>query len=284
MHRRKILALTGAVGTGTAASWLLGTNGFAARETDDPETEAAGEDDNEDNNTDEEMEDPVGGWSEVIWSVPTNQPMAALTFDDGPDPQFTPRILDILALYDVQATFLAMGHNAQEHPGLLRQVRDAGHEIGHHSLRHLNMAHIGVGETRDEFAQGMMAVAQTTGTEMRWFRPPRGRMSESVVKLAVEHRQNILQWSVNRGSLDERTPGRIADHIVGEVGPGDIVLLHDGIGRGTFKPSSPEADELRGRRSSEVEALPEIIQRIQDGGIQLATVSTLMTVRSATPT
>jgi peptidoglycan/xylan/chitin deacetylase (PgdA/CDA1 family) len=278
-----MLALTGALGAGSAASLLFGTNGIAAREIDDPEAEPAGVD-TEDDNTDEEMEDPAGGWAEVIWSVPTNQPVAALTFDDGPDPEFTPRILDILARHDVQATFLAMGHNAQEHPGLLRQVRDAGHEIGHHSWRHLNMAHIGVGETREEFGLGMMAVAQATGTAMRWFRPPRGRMSETVVKLAVEHGQSILQWSVNRGPLDERTPGRIADHIVGEVGPGDIVLLHDGIGRGTFKPGSPEADELRGRRSSEVEALPEIIQRVRAGGIQLATVSALMTVRSAART
>lgn len=284
MHRREMLALAGAVAGGTAAAWVVDRRQedlehlLAAEADADEENEASadGEDSDED-----EILDPRSGLAQVIWSVDTDQRRAAVTFDDGPDPEFTPRILEILATYGINATFMAMGYNAEEHRDLLLQIKEAGHEIGHHSWRHLNLAHIDKpAETRREVEGGMHSVAQACGLEMRYFRPPRGRLNEGALRLAAQHNQDILLWSVTRGPLDERSPRRIADHIVGDVGQGDIILLHDGIGRGTFKRGSPEAEELISRRSTEVEALPEVLDRIHAQGIQLGTVSELVAARN----
>lgn len=275
-----MLALAGAVAGGTAAAWVVdrkqeNLEHLLVEEAEAGRANDAGEDEDED-----EILDPRSGLAQVIWSVDTDQRRAAITFDDGPDPEFTPRILEILAMYGVKATFMAMGYNAEENRDLLLEIKDAGHEIGHHSWRHLNLAHVNATETRREFEGGMRSVEEVCGVEMRYFRPPRGRMSEDAMRLAGKHRQDILLWSVTRGPLDERSPRRIANHIVGEVGRGDIILLHDGIGRGTFKRGSPEAEELTARRSTEVEALPEVLDRIYAGGIELGTVSELMAARS----
>ena len=96
---------------------------------------------------------------------------------------------------------------------------------------------------------------------------------------ATSMRQDIVLWSVTRGEKRWRTPERVAQHVVGNVGRGDIIDLHDGIGRGTFVPASDLAAELMRRRQVEVEALPEVIERLAQRGIHLATVSDLGSAR-----
>lgn len=267
-----MLGLAGAFGIGSTTPWLLNAL------SDGQQPEAGTEEDEED---DVVVEDPRSGAAQIVWSVETEHPRAAITFDDGPDPDLTPRILDILDRYDVKATFMAMGHNAREHPDLLAEVRDAGHEIGHHSWRHLNFATSTVKETREEVNVGARAVAETAGVDLRWFRPPRGRLTEAALRLVAKHGHDIVLWSVTRGALAERAPRRIADHMVGSIDRGDIILLHDGIGRGTFDGGAL-AEELTGRRESEVEALPEVLERTLARGIHLGTVSDLVAVRTPT--
>ena len=80
------------------------------------------------------------GCRQLIWSVPTAEPLAALTFDDGPDPELTPRILAVLARYDVRATFNVMGYNAVRHGDLIRALVDGGHELGNHTWSHQDLA------------------------------------------------------------------------------------------------------------------------------------------------
>jgi peptidoglycan/xylan/chitin deacetylase (PgdA/CDA1 family) len=96
---------------------------------------------------------------------------------------------------------------------------------------------------------------------------------------ATSMRQDIVLWSVTRGEKRWRTPERVAQHVVGKVGRGDIIDVHDGIGRGTFVPASDLAAELMRRRQVEVEALPEIIERLPQRGIHLGTVSDLRSAR-----
>jgi peptidoglycan-N-acetylglucosamine deacetylase len=274
LHRRQVLGLAGAALAGSsAARWLL------ADSDSDPQAEAEAPDEED---IDEEVEDPQSGLQRLIWSVQTDQPLAALTFDDGPHPRLTPPILETLDRYGIKATFMAMGYAAQRYPRLMDEVVAAGHEVGHHTWRHKNLADTNVKVTRDEIDLGVRLVEEAAGTRVRLFRPPRGRLSEAAVRLVAKHRHDIVLWSVTRGPLGERSPRRVADHLVNSVNGGDIIDLHDGIGRGTFNRGEDFAEELMDRRLTEVEALPRFIEGLADRGVRLGTVSDLMAVRTLT--
>lgn len=212
----------------------------------------------------------------LVWSVPTTAPVAALTFDDGPDPELTPRILEVLAAYGASATFNAMGWNAARHPELVRAVVAAGHEVGNHTWTHLGLAEQSVGETRRQLELGLRAIEEVTEARPRWFRPPRGELTGAAVRAAAELEQDVLLWSVDRGPGGASTSAAVADHLAHAVGPGDVVGLHDGIGRGTFDPDGALARGLRARRRVELSALPAALQRLQARGIRLVTASELV--------
>jgi peptidoglycan/xylan/chitin deacetylase (PgdA/CDA1 family) len=120
-----------------------------------------------------------GGWRRslgqrrLVWSVPTTASLAALTFDDGPDPEFTPRILEVLAANHARATFNLVGWNAVRHPELVRAVIAAGHELGNHTWTHLDLAQQPARETQRQLDLGCRAIEAAAGVRPRWFRPPR---------------------------------------------------------------------------------------------------------------
>jgi peptidoglycan/xylan/chitin deacetylase (PgdA/CDA1 family) len=216
------------------------------------------------------------GHQRLIWSVPTGKPLAALTFDDGPDPELTPRILEVLAEHGVQATFNVMGWNALQHPDLVRAVVAAGHELGNHTWTHQDLAFQSAHQTRRQLERGQEAIERTAGVRPRFFRPPRGNLTGSAIQSAAELGFDVLLWSVTRGSAGVGTPASVADHLARTVAPGDVVALHDGIGRGTFRPTGPGADELRARRLVEIRALPAALEGVLGRGLRLVTVSALL--------
>jgi peptidoglycan-N-acetylglucosamine deacetylase len=216
------------------------------------------------------------GQQRVIWSVATVEPLAALTFDDGPDPKLTPRILAVLAEHGVRATFNMMGWNALRHPDLVRAVVAAGHELGNHTWTHQDLAFQSALQTRRQLERGREAIEQTAGVRPRFFRPPRGNLTGSAVASAAELGCDVLLWSVTRGGAGVGTPASVADHLARAVAPGDVVALHDGIGRGTFHPRDGGARELRARRRVEVQALPAALEGLLGRGLHLVTVSALL--------
>lgn len=220
--------------------------------------------------------DPSRGWQRIAWSVDTDDPAVALTFDDGPDPRFTPRVLDLLERYGIKATFMAMGYNAVGHPTLLKEVVAAGHEVGGHGWVHLNLAEATVPQLRREVEHAIARIEDIAQVNVRTYRPPYGRFSEDAVKLLGHNDRDLIIWSLTRGDLSWRSPAKIERHVVGRAGAGDIILMHDGLGRATFAPDSPEAEVLHERRSIEIEALPKILEGVQDRGLRFATVSRLM--------
>jgi peptidoglycan-N-acetylglucosamine deacetylase len=227
----------------------------------------------------EHVEGAGSGVRRIVWSVDTDRRLCALTFDDGPDPEFTPRILEILAHHNVKATFMAMGYNAVQHTGLLREVVAAGHEIGNHTWSHLNLAHTSPNKTQTEIERGAGAIEERTGVPIRFFRPPYGRLSEAVVRILAPMGHHVLQYSQTRGGPSKRSVPEVTSHVSEVLGPGDILLLHDGIGRGTFKRDADFAQRLRHRRNVELKALPRILERVTARGLHLGTVSELMAAR-----
>lgn len=216
------------------------------------------------------------GTLQIIWSVAVAEPLVALTFDDGPDPAFTPRVLETLDRHGVTATFLMMGFNAARHPDLARAVVAAGHEIGHHSWSHLDLGRCDTDTAFDEIRRGRDEIARVTGVEPRWFRPPRGVLTDVGIRCAAEFGDGILMWTLNGGARHLTTPTALADRIVGRVAPGTIVGLHDGIGRTTFDREAPLGRRLTARRNAEIDALEAVLRRLYATGYRCVTASELV--------
>ncbi|HEY3001306.1 MAG TPA: polysaccharide deacetylase family protein [Kribbellaceae bacterium] len=144
-----------------------------------------------------------------------------LTFDDGPDPRWTPQVLDLLQRYDASATFFMLGDEVDAHPGLVRQVRDAGHAIGNHSVDHKDLTKVSAARLRAEIAGGPAS---------RCFRPPYGATNARVRAAIRAAGLRQVLWDVDPD--DWQRPGApvIASRILTHVHNGDVVLMHDGGG------------------------------------------------------
>lgn len=151
-----------------------------------------------------------------------------LTFDDGPDPQWTPRVLDVLARAEVRATFFVIGRLAERSAPLLREIRAHGHVVGNHAFSHRHPWTLTRARARAEVRSGSDAISQALGERPQWFRPPHGRLGAYLVEAAREEGQRVALWSLSAidwGPL--ATPERILSRLAG-LQAGDIVLMHDG--------------------------------------------------------
>ena len=185
----------------------------------------------------------------------------ALTFDDGPWPEYTREILQILKANDVKATFFMVGQEVSRRPEIAREVRDAGHAIGNHSWDHPS-------RPRDPIAQVEKTdaiIRKELGFRPTFFRPPYGLMKNGMAAHAMSLRDPVLLWSAD--SADWKRPGvdHIVRMIVGQAHPGGISLMHDG----------------GGNRSQDVEALPIIISSLRAKGYRFVTIPELLKLRDA---
>lgn len=154
-----------------------------------------------------------------------------LTFDDGPDPHYTPELLDLLDQYDIKASFFVVARFAQQNPALLHRMQRSGHLIGLHSLCHKNGMLQPPHDAFQDFAQAV-DILHHLGVPVRYYRPPWGHWN--VVSLAQLHRFRMkpVLWDVM--AQDWRadiTAPEIAARLIGRTAGGDIVCLHDGRGK-----------------------------------------------------
>jgi peptidoglycan/xylan/chitin deacetylase (PgdA/CDA1 family) len=151
-----------------------------------------------------------------------------LTFDDGPHPEGTPAVLDLLARAGASATFFMVGEQVRRRPALAAEVAAAGHLVALHGDRHRLQLRVGAGELRADYERGLAAIAEATGATPALHRPPYGIYSAAGVALARAQGLQPLLWS--RWGKDWRkftTPRRIAARAAAGAGPGDVILLHD---------------------------------------------------------
>ncbi len=186
-------------------------------------------------------------------------PAVALTFDDGPWPGSTARILAILRRFHVRATFFMIGSHVARFPEIARQVVRAGMVVGNHSWthpEHPSVAHLPPSRVRGELARTSRALA-ALGARVRLFRPPAGAYDARVVGVAEDLGMRTVLWSVDPHDWSSgATAAAIVRAVLGAVGPGAIVVLHDG----------------GGDRSATVAALPAIIRGIRAMGLRLVPV------------
>jgi peptidoglycan/xylan/chitin deacetylase (PgdA/CDA1 family) len=181
----------------------------------------------------------------------------ALTFDDGPNPKATPRILDTLRERGVQATFFLLGRHVERWPSLARRVVEEGHVVGNHGYHHRRLHLRGPAYTRLDLRLGTQVILDTTGLRPRYYRPPHGFRNPWVRGVARELDQRVVGWTL--GVWDTDRPGAevIARRVRRGARPGSIVLLHDG-----------DAYDAEGDRLQTAEALPQIIAGLRTAGLR----------------
>lgn len=154
-----------------------------------------------------------------------------LTFDDGPDPRWTPQILSVLAAAQMRATFFAIGACARRWPELLRQIREQGHEIANHTFEHRHPWMMSSAAARRQVIDGANAIADVLGSAPRFYRAPHGRDRRCMTEAARECGETPVHWDISAvdwGWLG--TAERIAQRLR-RVCAGNIVLMHDGANR-----------------------------------------------------
>ena len=193
----------------------------------------------------------------------TRAKCVALTFDDGPGP-YTGRLLDLLADRRARATFFVVGDNAAAHPDLLRRAADEGHEIGNHTQDHRDLSRLPAMQVTSDIQLTEEVVRNATGRSPRLLRPPYGATNATVGAVAKSLGLAQVMWSVDPSDWRDRDARLVADRVVSASRPGSIVVLHDD-------------------HRTTVDAVPQIIKRLQAKGYTLATASDVLAARHPQP-
>lgn len=168
---------------------------------------------------------------------------ATLTFDDGPDPVWTPRILDVLREHGARATFFMIAGLASRHPGLVGEVLQAGHDVEFHCTRHLRHTRSSRGVVAADASEGLRTLREL-GAEPRYWRPPWGVSAEWTGELAEEFDLTLVGWTADTHDWRGDPAGEMLDAIRPQLGPETVVLMHDGLGPGALRSGSEETVAL----------------------------------------
>ena len=183
-----------------------------------------------------------------------------LTFDDGPHPEGTPAVLEVLARHGVHATFFLVGEQVRRAPGLVGELLAGGHQLGLHCDRHRNLLRLSPHQVREDIARAEDAITAASGRAVTLYRPPYGVLNAAALVLARGRGWRTLLW--RRWGQDwqaSTTPARIAERVSRATCPGDVLLLHD-------------ADDYSATGSwrRTAAALPLVLERLQRDGLDSA--------------
>ncbi|WP_027086916.1 polysaccharide deacetylase family protein [Cohnella panacarvi] len=204
--------------------------------------------------------------NEIVWEVPTKEKVIALTFDDGPDSEDTPAILDLLRQYEAKATFFVVGKRVEEYPDLVIRESLEGHEIANHTYSHPYFNRRDSSQKiRKEMEQTNDAIVQVTGQQPHLFRPPGGYYSEQLVRVSKYFHYRIVLWSWHQDTEDWNKPGvdKIVNKVLNNARNGDIALFHDHVQGST----------------QTIAALERILPELKRRGFRFVTVSELLSYK-----
>jgi len=183
--------------------------------------------------------------------------LVALTFDDGPSPDTTPRLLDILQEKDVPATFFSLGNMARTNPDIIKRAKKEGHEIASHTLSHQNLIRLPAAAIQADIDEARAIIKSITGHSPHYTRPPYGNINDNV-RAAVG--TPMILWSVDTEDWKTKTTESIVSITMSEVHDGAIILMHD------IHPTS-------------VDAVPTLIDTLRKEGYEFVTISELTEIR-----
>ncbi|WP_154655948.1 polysaccharide deacetylase family protein [Fortiea contorta] len=201
----------------------------------------------------------------IVYRVePTNQEkVIALTIDDGPWPNTTTQMLDILKQNDVKATFFWVGQALQANPDIAKRVVAEGHAIGNHTWHHWYQQ-MNPATAQSEIERTAQLIQSTTGVQTTLFRPPGGVLNNGLATYAKSQKYAVVMWSQTSADTDPRAkPQVFVKNVLRDAKPGSIVLMHDG----------------GGDRRRTVQALPQIISKLKQQGYRFVTVPELLAMQ-----
>ena len=197
----------------------------------------------------------------VISSGTVHDKWIALTFDDGPYPPYTDRLLDVLKAKGIHATFFLVAEQAQQHPELVRRMTAEGHTVGLHAFRHRDFLKLTEEEKRKDLEQGKNLLRDITGKNPVYWRPPHGFRDFSVMETAAAQNLTVVNWSVIPRDWTGIDSQEIYRRVMDKAEDGAIVLLHDGDSPG-YKAS----------RQATVDAVAPLIDSLREKGYHLVSL------------
>jgi peptidoglycan/xylan/chitin deacetylase (PgdA/CDA1 family) len=197
----------------------------------------------------------------VVFKGATSKKVIALTFDDGPHPFWTRRLIGELKAENLPATFFVVGRQAEKYPELLQEINDNGFTIGNHTYDHLSLLKIPRQYLPAELIACSSIVKDTTGTAPMYFRPPGGEYDDDDLSMAEALGMKIVLWTDDPGDFAKPPASAILKRVLRKATPGGIILLHDGIGQ-------------------TLTALPEIVKALRSQGYEFVSLERLIKERA----
>ncbi|MEI8292771.1 MAG: polysaccharide deacetylase family protein [bacterium] len=209
---------------------------------------------------------PVAPRKPTYTSCNVDSQTVAMTFDDGPHPKLTLKLLDILKERGIKATFFVIGKNVAEFPEVAKRIVDEGHEIANHSWTHPQLTKLSPSGFATEISQTNDAIEKATGVRPTLMRPPYGAINANLTKrLNEEYGLTVVLWSVDPLDWKIRNAEHVSSQIIKNAAPGAIILSHD-------------------IHASTIDAMPAALDALQSKGYKFATVSELIAMdRPAAP-
>jgi peptidoglycan/xylan/chitin deacetylase (PgdA/CDA1 family) len=192
----------------------------------------------------------------------------AITFDDGPDPRYTPQVLNILKEFDAKACFFVLGRKAKAHPELVARIHAEGHEVASHGYSHHFSWFLGPRGIRREIEMTSSLITAITGQPPLLYRPPWGLFNLYSLFVGFLHKQQVVLWSFMSWDWGKRsTPAAIAQKVLSRVRDGAILVFHDGDGVPFSAPGAPQ---------KMLSALPKILNELKRRNLQITPLKELL--------
>lgn len=196
----------------------------------------------------------------VVISGSTDSKKIALTFDDGPHPSKTGRILDLLKEYNIHATFFVIGQNVAAYPDVVLREIEEGHEIGNHTYSHKSLYRCKKETVENEIISTEEILIDKTGCIPHVFRPPEGAYTGDILDVAGRMNYDVILWTIDTRDWAKASTDQIVSAVLGKVKNGSIILMHDFTISGTHT----------------LDALKILIPKLLDMGYEFVTVSELI--------
>jgi peptidoglycan/xylan/chitin deacetylase (PgdA/CDA1 family) len=209
---------------------------------------------------------PTGQWyGRTFTGLSRGTKQLALTYDDGPNDPHTLRLLEVLAKYDVHATFFLIGRYVRQRPQIAREVVNAGHVVGNHTFTHPLLTLKNVAEVRQELSDCRSALQDAIGEHSNLVRPPFGGRRPAVLRVARELGLEPIMWNVTGYDWNAPPSAVIERKVSRQIRGGDVILLHDGGHK-----------QMGADRSQTVAATDHLISRYKSGGYGFVTIPQML--------
>ena len=203
----------------------------------------------------------------LIYRVAGSKKLVALTFDDGPSPEWTPKILDALKKANIKATFFMLGKHVKQYPEIAKMVAEQGHEIENHTYSHRVLIYYTMDELEMELGSTHEIIKEVTGRDTKYFRPPKAWVTDREKIKIKELGYQIILWTLNSKDWVNFDDKYIVKYISKHISPGDILLFHDS--GGVFSSEG-------GSREETVKVIPRLAEKLRAMGYEFVTIEQLL--------